>query len=67
MTKLALASHMQSTDRQRAQTAMDFALFLLRTYESLDLTLISSDAKVISRIMWADRQRSTSARGSLAG
>jgi hypothetical protein len=58
MTKLALASYIQGTDRQRANAAMDFSLFLLRTYEGLDLTLISADSKIISRIMWADRQKS---------
>ena len=60
MTKLALASYIQGSDRQKSQVAMDFCLFLLRTYEGMDLSLISADTKVISRIMWADRQKSTS-------
>lgn len=58
LAKLNLVQYLQGTDRQKAQTAMDFALFMLRSYESMDLSLISADPKIVSKIMWADRQKS---------
>lgn len=56
LNQLHLSTYIAGTDRPRGKIAMDFALFLLHTYDTVDLSLITTDQALVSKILWADRQ-----------
>ena len=58
LSKMNLSGYIQSTDKEISQISLDLSLFLLKNFDSLEMQAISSEAKVVSRIMWADRRQS---------